>query len=70
MDPLAAKVEIIDLVDADEGDSSSVEVLQEDSDSTMSGQTVRECKQPVALFFIRNIGVVAESYHRFISVRR
>ncbi|KAL6729958.1 hypothetical protein Aduo_000965 [Ancylostoma duodenale] len=45
MDPLAAKVEIIDLVDADDGDTNSVEVL-EDSDSTMSGQTVCERKQP------------------------
>ncbi|EYB94094.1 hypothetical protein Y032_0175g489 [Ancylostoma ceylanicum] len=45
MDPLAAKVEIIDLVDADDGDTNSVEVL-EDSDSTMSGQTVCERRQP------------------------
>lgn len=39
MDPLFVKMELIDVLDGD-GDSSSVELLQEDSDSTVSDGTV------------------------------
>ncbi|VDN38573.1 unnamed protein product, partial [Cylicostephanus goldi] len=42
MEPLATKIEMIDLLNSRDGDSD-VEVL-EDSDSTGSGQTVFECK--------------------------
>ncbi|CAJ0593793.1 unnamed protein product [Cylicocyclus nassatus] len=42
MDPLATKIEMIDLLNSHDGDSD-VEIL-EDSDSTGSGQTVFECK--------------------------
>ncbi|ETN68841.1 NMD3 family protein [Necator americanus] len=49
MVPLAAKVEMIDLVTINDEDSQSVEFLQEDSDSTSSVQTVRERKKPPKL---------------------